>query len=171
VEIEPDVDAAGPDLDDPGLDPDLDDTGLVHGGLLASDLDGLGLDDAGKPEGEVDTTPDVLDTDRDGVGDLYLYDDDGDGRADYVEVDLDGDGRIDGAAVDQDFDGVFDVLLADVDGDGEVEAYDAETLEPLDGATPPPAPAPPPPGEGLALPDGAEEVYDDLTGGDGPFTE
>ena len=72
----------------------------------------------------------LVDTDRDGIADIYDIDDDNDGIPDLVEEngnatrDTDGDGVIDSLDLDADNDGILDIIEAngvDVDADGRVD--------------------------------------------------
>lgn len=93
-------------------------------------------------ENQIDLLNEV-DTDGDGISDLYLYDSNGDGQADIIGVDNDGDTVIDTYIMDGDHNGTFETILdgtecipdSDMDQDAEKggeEPFFSSVLSPDD---------------------------------------
>jgi len=95
-----------------------------------TDNDNDGVPDIIDGEKEAFKTAPLLDSDADGIADIFDIDDDNDGIPDVVEAngdplrDTDGDGVIDTLDLDADNDGILDIVEAggiDVDGNGLVD--------------------------------------------------
>jgi len=96
----------------------------------STDTDNDGIPDVTDEQDTLFGTGIVIDSDGDGIADIYDIDDDNDGIPDTVEAkdnenrDTDGDGIIDSLDLDSDNDGILDIIEAggvDSDNDGRVD--------------------------------------------------
>ncbi|MCK4442835.1 MAG: hypothetical protein KAU90_12580, partial [Sulfurovaceae bacterium] len=108
---------------------DSDSNGVIDP-IKAIDLDKDGIPDVVDGDKTIFGTAPLLDSDEDGIFDIYDIDDDNDGITDLVEEkgnpsrDTDGDGIVDRLDLDSDNDGILDIIEADgtdSDNDGKVD--------------------------------------------------